>query len=67
MDKGVEYLNGIKHGISEEYFENGQIKRKGQNSNGSPIGQWENFNIDGTFNSNEDFIDGKIKDGSSNI
>jgi antitoxin component YwqK of YwqJK toxin-antitoxin module len=41
------YLNGLSHGVSRSYWENGKIAQSGESFEGKPIGIWEDFFEDG--------------------
>ena len=52
LKKEVRKLNGIvKHLLKNE---NGSIKREGRLKNGSPIGRWTYYNLDGSIKKTTD-------------
>lgn len=48
----VEYVNGSKEGIDNTYYENGNIKHKGQNKLGVKTGPWYYFSEVGDLKKN---------------
>ena len=47
LRKEVNYIDGKKEGLWEEYYDNGQLKAKGVYKEGKEDGTWEVFNEQG--------------------
>ncbi len=43
----VELENGLKHGSIREYYQNGEIKLKGQYEEDNPVGKWKYYDEQG--------------------
>jgi antitoxin component YwqK of YwqJK toxin-antitoxin module len=57
--KSNSWSSGGKTGIYEEYYENGQIKIKGQYKNRKRVGLWKWYNDDGSDKGEVDYKDGE--------
>lgn len=67
------YVDGCSEGLTQSYWENGQVAQTGLSSGGQPIGVWEDFHADGRkfketiYENDSDFtvtwfnIDGSIR------
>jgi len=45
----TSYFQGLKHGLHEEFYENGNLLERGYYDKGSKIGAWLYFNSDGAL------------------
>ena len=58
LKEEVNLLDGEYHGVSKEYYENGQLKAKGEFIKGEEVGKHKEYYNNGQLKSNTTFLDG---------
>lgn len=49
------YIKGVPNGKLTYFFENGSPMREGVLKNGSPVGRWKYYNLDGSIKEIKDY------------